>query len=386
VRRLLPAAFFLYGAAVAVRLGSAELFFRNGSLPQTQRALHALGATPNSSYIEHLADVDIARTEAHLRDALRQDPRLTRARIRLGLLEEQRGDISSAERTLLQAAHYDHQYLPAWTLANFYFRREDAASFWQWSRIAIQLSPADDRPILRLASEWEPNPSALLARLEAGEQVAYPYLDLLTGAGRFDSAQKLARDLLGRPAVQEQRLLDLSVRQLEAGNVSWALEIWNALAGGVGVRLNPDQGPLLPARVFEVRDGRGFHLKALTNPGVQAAWQSEGAVFSFEGTEPDLCFLLDQPFPAPQRRMRYRLHFEYKSELTGVRWRLEDSESAALAANNNWQNNEWTTPVPPGKGRDGLRVLVLQLRYRRDAGTIPARGDFALRNLKLEAF
>src|SRR5690242_16815482 len=49
--------------------------------------------------------------------------------MRLGLRAEMRGDFDGAERDLLQAARISRQFEPRWTLANYYLRRNDPASF-----------------------------------------------------------------------------------------------------------------------------------------------------------------------------------------------------------------------------------------------------------------
>jgi Tfp pilus assembly protein PilF len=66
-------------------------------------------------------------------------PRSSSAWIDTGLAAEEAGDYAGAERSLLEAARIDRQHLPAWSLANFYFRRGDPASFWPWARRAAAL-------------------------------------------------------------------------------------------------------------------------------------------------------------------------------------------------------------------------------------------------------
>ena len=130
-----------------------------------------------------------------LHQALRIHPRNTAASLRLGLELERSGDLGLAEQVLVEAARFDHQYLPAWTLANFYFRRKNPGPFWLWSSRAAGLT-ADLRPLLRLANVWAPEPSVLVARLGDRPELLRPYLDLLIVDGRFEHAQLVA-GLLG---------------------------------------------------------------------------------------------------------------------------------------------------------------------------------------------
>ena len=379
--RLLLLLAFLLCACVPVRLIWAEQAFLGDSATPVHRALRLLGSTPNAAYWERLADLEQKDLpQPSLKRALEVNPRLTEARVRLGLLQEQDGNYGLAEETLLEAARYDRQYLPAWTLANYYFRRNNQNRFWQWARVAVPLDSGDPRAVLRLASAAEPDELAVLDQLQDIEQTAYPYMDLLIGAGRLEAAQRVARLVLGSREIRRDRLIDLSTRQLKAGNIAWALEIWNAL----NFSLEPERGPVLASAVFETPDGQGFHLTPASNPGVQTDWRGGEAVFSFEGVEPDDCPLFDQPIPAPQHRLRYRLRYEYKSSASGARWRMAGWESPALPLQEAWRSVEWTISIASGPGGVNLRILPLQLLYRRDPGTTPARGELDLRNLQLQ--
>jgi len=124
--------------------------------------------------------------EAHL-----LHPRDTSIGLQLGIEFERLGDRASAEAILLQAARFDHQYQPAWTLANFYFRGEDQDQFWTWAARAASVS-YDVRPLLRLAVVWAPEPRLLIPHLGNRPELLRPYLDLLLGQGRFNAAGEIA--------------------------------------------------------------------------------------------------------------------------------------------------------------------------------------------------
>jgi len=51
------------------------------------------------------------------------------ADIGLGLQFEADGDFGRAEKKLLEAYEVDHTYLPRWSLANYYFRRDNIPAF-----------------------------------------------------------------------------------------------------------------------------------------------------------------------------------------------------------------------------------------------------------------
>jgi hypothetical protein len=107
VRAFLPlflgAAFFL-----TMRLAVAEADFRWNP--------ESAWRTPFWIRAANLARFDSSPDE--LRAALNLNPRLSLARIELGLNAEANSDLPEAEADLLQAFRFDGQYLPAWTLAN----------------------------------------------------------------------------------------------------------------------------------------------------------------------------------------------------------------------------------------------------------------------------
>jgi tetratricopeptide (TPR) repeat protein len=198
----LGAAFFL-----TVRMAVAEAEFRRSP----ESAWH----TPFWIRAENLARFDSSPDE--LRAALNLNPRLSSAWIDLGLNAEADGDLPDAEADLLQASLIDRQYLPAWTLANFYFRRGDRAKFWPWARRAAALTYDDYRPLLRMADALDTSPQEVATRLGGASPLLRAYLDVLIGAGRLDSAQEVAILLSARHDPYDRaRLADFADRKLRA--------------------------------------------------------------------------------------------------------------------------------------------------------------------------
>ena len=148
------------------------------------------------------------------RVAVTLNPRLAIAWIQLGLDAEANGNLAEAETDLLQAARVDRQYVPAWTLANFYFRRDDTAHFWPWARKAAARTFDDYRPLLRLADVLEPSPREVATRLGGSPPLLRAYMDVLIGAGRLDAAQEIATLLISHHDRSDAaRLADLADRQ-----------------------------------------------------------------------------------------------------------------------------------------------------------------------------
>ncbi len=131
----------------------ADLSARRNQTDGTHLAMRLMPA--NAAYPAQLADQLYASDPAAAKSLLQRAVRLNRydasSWIQLGLLSEAGNEIPQAEEALLQAASVDSTFLPSWSLANFYFRQENAARFWYWARRAAQMAPDDATPLFRLA-------------------------------------------------------------------------------------------------------------------------------------------------------------------------------------------------------------------------------------------
>jgi tetratricopeptide (TPR) repeat protein len=232
------AAAFCLLAAWTVLLGAAEALARQDTARAIQQAIAiqsgpwTLHAGPAESHLERLAELDPAGPVPALRAAVQMHPRLSWAWIALGLEAEHAGDLAAAEAALVQAARWDHQYLPAWTLANYYFRRGNREAFWPWARQAASRTYDDFRPLLRLCDALEPDPVLVLDRLNAGSltsrhRMAGAYLDLLMAAARWSAAEQVAGSLdAAHDAQDRRRVADLARRELQAGRTCQICEAW----------------------------------------------------------------------------------------------------------------------------------------------------------------
>ncbi len=159
-------------------------------LPSVVKVVTASACFITASLAVTLSNTDLDTLAAH-----QANPRDTSISLQLGLEQERLGDLSQAESILLTAAHFDRQYLPAWTLANFYFRRENQPQFWAWAARASAINSNDFRPLLRLADAVTLDPDTLIAHLGDRPELLRAYLDLLIGQARFTDAQKVADHL-----------------------------------------------------------------------------------------------------------------------------------------------------------------------------------------------
>src|SRR5436305_198803 len=115
------------GGWFSVRLAQANTQFLRRTPASVARALELMPL--DTEYLEFRAlqlEYEGAEAGALLEKAASLNPRASAARIRLGLAAEMRSDFPAAQRWLEEAARIDRQFEPRWTLANFYFRRQDA--------------------------------------------------------------------------------------------------------------------------------------------------------------------------------------------------------------------------------------------------------------------
>jgi hypothetical protein len=359
--RFVALAFFAFCAALAARLAIAGYRFDGDSAVAVERAADAVEC---GEYAERLAEIDPERARGALERAIRWNPRSSAARIALGLEQERARDFDGAARELLGAAEIDHQYLPAWTLANFYFRRGDREAFQIWARRAAELIPGDVEPLIELCDRIDDGNG--LALLPEEPKFERAYLDFLIREKRLDDARRVAQRLaLRRDGEDVRRLSAFTTRLIEAGRDAEAIALWRQLVPGEGL-VNGD------LRMAPSGEGLDWRMRAVD--GVTANWRHGVLSFQLSGREPESCVLLEQPTPVEPGL--YRLRFEYQAVAGGVRWILDGEESPALTASNGWVAVEQSFSATRG------RLAWLRLIYRRETGSVKAEGTIQIRSLR----
>jgi len=391
------AAGFAAAAVWSVRLGWADYWFRKETLAGTEKAL---AITPGqAAYYYRLAllssDDHPARAIEALRRAVTLNPADAHAWIDLGLQYEAAGDNARAERCLVRAVEEDAEYLPKWTLANYYFRRNDPPRFWSWAKQAAAMAYGDPLPLFRLCGQMEED-GKLIDRLAIrNPSVRASYLSYLAGQNRID--------LVGSPSqrvLEENRqsdtplLLAVCDRLLDRSRVGEALDIWNRLAetGRIpfGARSSIVRSLLTNGAFTVAPTSRGFDWRLPEVDGVSPASEESpsGLRLTFSGRQPERCEVLVQYVPVQENR-KYKLSFLYRTSGiaagTGLAWRITDGNGARslgeerdLSAENEIQD-ELSFGAP-----DGCRLVRLSLLYQRSLGTTRIAGFIVLRSIGME--
>ncbi len=281
-----------------------------------------------------------------------ENPRSSAVHIERGLTAESAHDFATAERELLTAVALDRQYLPAWTLANYYFRRADRENFWPWAKRAADLSFDDAAPLLALADMFDPGHA--LDRLGRSSKLQRAYLDLLIRDDRWPDAMAVAR-LMASDAGNFPRLRAFTTHLIAAKRGDQAFEIWNRVA---------DRNPHPPT-------GEGFDWKLESNPHMTAGWRDGEFEFWLDGHEDDVVALVERTILIDRSEVTVRS--QTRTTLTGLHWSLDSRVAGPLESSPEWREaSETFTSRHPGLAR-------LVLLYRRDPGALPAEGQIQVK-------
>jgi tetratricopeptide (TPR) repeat protein len=390
--RLMAAAGLLGTLALAgywtLRLGYADRLYQAGTAASIQAARRL--APGNAAYYRG------ARAAADTREALRLDPRDAAAWIELGLAAEVGGDLPRAEKQLLEAAQVDRTYEPRWSLANFYFRRGDAANFFRWARSAAEISYQEQGSLFALCWRMTQDPAVILERaIPDRREILQQYLRFLLLRQKLDEAGPVA----GRLAAMGSRdsaplLLAWCDRLLMAERTPEALRAWNGLcARGLTARqpLSPGEGRSLTNGNFSAKPlGLAFDWRLHPAPGVAFALAASPPEIraTLSGNQAPSCRLLEQVVPLEPSR-GYRLRFVYRtSDIppgSGLRWQAVSprgpddwSVTGPDLSAEDWAEGHLDFGAPPKAGQ-----ALLSLRYDRALGTTRIEGAVWIRDVSL---
>ncbi|MEQ1946437.1 MAG: hypothetical protein ABL995_04575 [Bryobacteraceae bacterium] len=396
----------LIGANVAPAAFSTVSFFAGAHPLETlsSEMPQAAAAVGDADQLERWAEFLRAQNKpegAHqaLVLASRFNPHSANAWAGLGFEAARAGHLAEARADFDHAFAVDHQYQPAWTLANFCFRQNDAECFWRAAKRAAQVAAPDTAssefaPLLRLADARALSPIEVLHRLDGGARIERAYLDQLIGARRLPDAVVVAKRMAASGRAEDAaRLDDFVNRLIDAGtwkgapDISAGVAIWNALRRFAP--LDPEHGVSLTNGGFSTQPGNtGFDWRVPRGGGVAASWKP-GEIFlrasedAFAPPKTRAFDLLTQMLPLAAGR--YRLSAEYRTDAAGTparlpqfRWETDGAKSQALEASSEWREAhfEFRAAVPA--------YYRLRLRCLREPGMSAAAISIRLRRIRLE--
>src|ERR1019366_9198548 len=152
--------------------------------------------------------------------------------IELALQDESEGNYAESEKLLLGAFAVDRTYLPRWSLANFYFRRDNLPAFWMWARKAAEMPSEDMGPLFELCWHVTPNAGELAkAVLTDDRAVVRQYLSFLMDKNQMDALASVAPRLVrvGNPEADRAFLLGAINRLVAANDGVSAEAVWKSM-------------------------------------------------------------------------------------------------------------------------------------------------------------
>ena len=378
----------LGGAVMSIQLTWAGHLLTSNTRESVRRSLELVPA--NARAWERWAAFNPHEAVPSLERAVALNPYLTTARLELGLRAESAGRRQEAERLLLDAFRHDRMFLTRWTLANFYFRSGDQASFWRWARASAEYAHASSFWLFDLCYRVSTDPALVLNKaIPQRAAVLSEYLSYLLSTGRHDAvAETFTRLAAFRRPADLPVLLCAVDRCLTAGHTTRAVALWNQLAASGFIphsTLHPGQGRSLTNGSFTVKPlALGFDWRPNWNPEAFVL----GKRVEFSGKQLDRTEVLWQPLPlAPGAS--YALHCRYRTSNiasnSGLRWHLLDprtrrplaAPSASLSSDFETEQT-WRFQVPASAALGHLTLL-----YDRAPGTTRIQGALELISLQL---
>jgi tetratricopeptide (TPR) repeat protein len=370
-------------AALSFYLAYADFLFRSGSPTNIQTAARLVPFHP-----EYQAALGNSQRSLEL------NPYNTALRIELALDAEARGELTSAERQLLEATRFDQRFALRWALANFYFRQQRQADFWKWYRLAAERSYDDRRALFSLAWRQTTDAQVILQALPPDPPLRLAYLRFLLEENRIDALQKVALDLLPQATPADlPLLLDTAEKQLATGHLPEALILWNSLIKrellNSRAALDPTAGVFLsdPA-VRNEAISKAFDWRLLWRSGVASHWTPGQFQITLEGTQATPTDLLEIAIPLDPQTRTYDLRFRYRTEgiRSGLAWRAfahGDAKAPIAVARHTLSAEDWQVLTVRLDCPPQTTWMRLVLFYERQPGTVRQEGTLRIGQFQL---
>jgi hypothetical protein len=361
-------------------LARADYFFRQNT-PESVRA--AIRLEPDSwEYYMRLALLDDAHAQQLLETAISLDPYNAEADIELSLRLEGAGDYGTAEKLLLDAFAIDRTYLPRWSLANFYLRRNNLPAFWTWARSAAEMPSDNVRPLFELCWRVSPDPNEIERRVvNDNPELIRQYLDFLLAKDQLPAAAEAAHHLsqVGDPTIDDPEIYSVIDRLIAARDGDAARDVWKALIDKhwVVADLGAPNNPNFARAPLPV----GFDWTVFSYSGLHSWPGPSGLETEFSGGQPENCTIAEQAIVLPPGN--YELEYSYRTDEippeTGLKWQIIAADSETVLAESNDLSSETTKggsfqfSIPPDAS-----LVHLRLQYQRKPGTPRISGTLVI--------
>lgn len=408
IAALLAAVFCVYAIQWSGRIATADLAASANTREGFARAIQLAPDDPELRMKEALFRAnaeDSTDADQDLRLAAKMNPLDSELMMTMGLRDEFQGNNAGAEAELRKAVEVDHQFKPAWTLANFYFRRQEPEKSLPLLEKVLNLEPLgfDTDPVFALIwTELEGKDETATSRKvleivpDRGER-RIQYLGYLVRAGKADAAVDawpvVLKSFDAKDAGEDEIAINFDDLLVKQRKIDAAVRVWNALVQkGVvkGGQLDVAKGLSIADPEFQFSDdGRAFSWGRAEVPGIYASRISSGMRLEISGNEPENFVLLRVTAPVEPKRLYH------------LRWSADGSALASPhdpgfvfdVAFDPSETKAWVTCDPMLASEkaqcdfatpEDQNSVQIRLRYTRANGTVRANGVLQLDSVRLE--
>lgn len=385
--RIIVASACLVGIFDSVRLAAGDVLFRRDTEQSIRSAIRLVPDAPQ--YYMRLAQLDDTHSKQMLEAALRLNRYNAEENIELALRYEADGNYSRAERLLLDAFAVDDTYLPRWSLANFYLRRDDLPAFWIWAHRAAEM-PADDiGALFELCWKASSDPDRIASFiLTKDPQVIRQYLIFLLTTNRAQISANVASSLIRSGDPNKDRPLILAVvnRLVVEEQPDAAANVWRALVHQRWVI----QESTVPTNASFTHEPLpvSFDWTLPSYPGISSVVGPSGLETELSGVEPEVSTIAEQVLVLSPGSYVFKSVYRTVAipPETGIEWQIVDCKSGSvLASSPDLSSNVLTYATFSFNVGQDAQLLRLRLLYQRAPGTTRVEGTLKVVSTEIGA-
>ena len=358
------------------RLAAADNLFRRDTAESIREAIRLRPET--AAYYIRLAKLDADRADDLLGKALALEPYNAQAAIELALNLEAEGQHGRTEDLLKRAFEVDRTYLGRWSLANYYFRRDNWEQFWIWARKAAEMPSSDIGPLFQLCWRVTPDAAEIDRRVVVDDaSTLRQFLEFLSTKGlKSDSALRIAAAvgarLIEHGEMERDRTTALSLvnRLIDANDAADASEIWRQLEIRRWIVADlelPNNGKFARQPVQAE-----FDWSLPTYDGLHSWPGPAGLEVEFNGKQPETCLIAEQVVlsAAGEHEMRFSYRTKDMKPSTGLSWVAIDSATGQeLARSGELLSDGFKEETMSWRVKQGPPLTRLRLEYQRPIGS-----------------
>ena len=384
--RIAAAALCGFGIWQSLQYARADHYFKQDTEESIRTAIRLV---PDGwPYYMRLAQFDSAHAQELLKTSIQLNPYNAQADVELGLQLESRGDFARAEKQLNQAYSVDHTYMPRWTLANYYLRRDNLPMFWEWARSAAAM-PADDiGALFQLCWKASSDPDTITRNISnTNPQFLRQYIAFLLNKNQAVAATNLSSQLIsvGDPVSDLPSLFTVINRLVAEDQPVPAQSLWRTLKERQWVMADSSlpnnagfsRAPVPVSFDWSLPEYTGLH-----------SWPGpSGLQVELTGNEPENAVIADQYVVLNSGN--YSLNFKYHTNDippgTGIRWQiLEPVSLKPIAESSDLSSAQIKQEGVQFSVASDDALLLLRLSYHRTLGTVRISGNVNVDSLEIQ--